>query len=188
MKQKLMAMAVITIFFGTNLSAQEDLTPAEQAYKDSIANLNEVNEAIAQSQEVYNQGIQKFSAKNYQGALRDFSKSVSIDPNFTAAYYNKGVCENELSKYKEAASTLSALLRKDPSYSKAYFQRGRAYQGLNDYLNSEKDYLESIKIDPENPKAHYNFGTLKFLQQDYEGALKSFSKTIEALFFEVFSN
>src|SRR5690606_5950466 len=106
-----------------------ELTPREQAYRDSITALNETNAAIAQSQEAYNNGISFFEKKQYSEAIKEFAKSVSADPNFTAAYYNKAVAENEAGKYDDAVKTLNALIEKDPGYTKAYFQRGRAYQG-----------------------------------------------------------
>ena len=124
-------------------NAQEELTPQEKAYRDSITALNIQNDAIAKSQESYNKGIEFFNAKNYTSAIQEFAKSVQFDANFTAAYYNKGVAENEAEKYSDAIKSLTTLIEKSPSYSKAFFQRGRAYQGLNDYLKSEKDYEKS---------------------------------------------
>ncbi|MBL4862732.1 MAG: hypothetical protein JKY09_06925, partial [Crocinitomicaceae bacterium] len=50
-------------------SQVEELTPEEQAYKDSITALNLENEAITNSQEAYNNGIQLFGDKNYGGAI-----------------------------------------------------------------------------------------------------------------------
>ena len=73
----------------------ETLTPKEQAYKDSIAKLNQQNAAVAASQEAYNRGVTQFSGKNYAAAIAEFQKSINSDPNFTAAYYNKGLTEKE---------------------------------------------------------------------------------------------
>ena len=84
------------LFLSFGSLAQEELTPEEQAYRDSITALNLENEAIANSQTAYNKGIEQFQSKNYKSAIAEFKKSIKFDPNFTAAYYNKGVAENEL--------------------------------------------------------------------------------------------
>ena len=84
------------------LSQVDELTPEEQAYRDSITALNLENAAIANSQEAYNKGIQLFAEKKYPAAIEQFRKSIQFDPNFTAAYYNKGVAENEAERYEAA--------------------------------------------------------------------------------------
>ena len=92
----------LLLFLGLSsftFSQVEELTPEEQAYRDSITALNIENAAIANSQEAYNNGIKLFSDKKFEASIEQFKKSVGFDPNFTAAYYNKGVAENEIGKY-----------------------------------------------------------------------------------------
>src|SRR5690554_2520919 len=144
MKQKLILFSFYIFLTGGITFAQEQLTEKEQAYRDSIAALNEENAAIAASQEAYNKGIELFNKKDYRKAIEAFKTSIASDPNFTAAYYNKGVAENEADLFSEAAQTLSELIEKDPAYSKAYFQRARAFQGTGEYTKAELDYKKSI--------------------------------------------
>ena len=165
---KMMITLLCLVVNSYAFSQPGDLTPEGQAYKDSITALNLENEAVANSQEAYNKGIELFSSKKFAAAIQEFNKSIEFDPNFTAAYYNKGIAENESEKYNDATKTFTQLIVLKPTYSKAFFQRGRSYQGLNDYLNAEKDYETSIKLDNENPKDYYNYGTLRFLQNDFD--------------------
>ena len=114
----------LLLFLGLSsftFSQVEELTPEEQAYRDSITALNIENAAIANSQEAYNNGIKLFSDKKFEASIEQFKKSVGFDPNFTAAYYNKGVAENEIGKYADASKTLDKLIELKPAYSKAYF-------------------------------------------------------------------
>lgn len=172
---KIKTLSLVFILLGSTLSYGqiEDLTPEEQAYKDSIAALNQENATVVKSQEAYNKGIELFTAKKFKESIQSFEQSIKFDPNFTAAIYNKGVAENELNLFKKAVSSFDQLIKSKPNYSKAFFQRGRAYQGLNDYLNAENDYEKSIQLDASNPKAYYNYGTLRFLQADYDGGITS---------------
>ena len=147
------------LLMGTSLLSfgqVDELTPEEQAYSDSITALNLENETIANSQEAYNKGIELFSAKKFDQAIKEFGISVKLDPNFTAAYYNKGVAENEVSSFSNAVKTLNKLIELKPNYSKAFFQRGRSFQGLNEYVKAENDYDASLKLDSKNAKAYYN--------------------------------
>ena len=66
MKKKYLLLIKLCLAFGINTFAQlEELTPVEQAYRDSIKALNLQNEAVAQSQEAYNRGIKLFSEKSF---------------------------------------------------------------------------------------------------------------------------
>ena len=54
-------------------SQEEDLTLEEIQYRDSIANLNEVNAEIQKSQEDFNIGIGLIKSKKYIEAIRKFT-------------------------------------------------------------------------------------------------------------------
>ena len=132
-------LMILFLSIGTLSFAQVDeLTPEEQAYRDSITALNLENEAIANSQEAYNRGIQLFSEKKFTKAIEEFRKSIEFDPNFTAAYYNKGVAENEVERFEVATKTLTRLIELKPGYSKAYFQRGPILPGIEQLFESRK--------------------------------------------------
>ncbi|MBK9191215.1 MAG: tetratricopeptide repeat protein [Crocinitomicaceae bacterium] len=160
MKKVLLTLSIAS--FGFISYSQDDLTPDEIKYRDSIAALNQSNAALVTSQNAYNAGIEAFKAGNYTGAISKFSESIAADPNFTPAYYNKIIAENKAEKYNDAIKTCDQLISMKPGYSKAYFQRGRAYQGLNNYLQAEKDYQKSIELDPKNPKSVLQFWNASF--------------------------
>ena len=39
----------------------------------------------------FNQGVEKYEAGNYQGAINDFTKALEINPQNADAYYNRGI-------------------------------------------------------------------------------------------------
>ena len=58
--------------------------------------------ATMQAQELYNAGIEKFNAKNLQGAMSDFNQAIVLLPNFDKAYFNRGSIKYQLGDFKEA--------------------------------------------------------------------------------------
>ncbi len=50
----------------------------------------------------YYRGLTKFDLKDYDGAVSDFKKTVSLDRNFTDAYYNLAEALEKTDKQKEA--------------------------------------------------------------------------------------
>ena len=39
----------------------------------------------------FNQGVEKYEAGNYQGAINDFTKVIEINPQYANAYLNRGI-------------------------------------------------------------------------------------------------
>ncbi len=48
------------------------------------------------------QGNAKFKAKDYEGAIKDFTKTIEINPKNGQAYINRAECEFLLNQKKEA--------------------------------------------------------------------------------------
>jgi tetratricopeptide (TPR) repeat protein len=47
-------------------------------------------------------GVAKYNAKDYKGAIEDFTKTIEINPKNGTAYFNRGNCKYLLNE-KEAA-------------------------------------------------------------------------------------
>jgi len=43
------------------------------------------------AEEYVNSGNQKDDAKDYNGAISDYTKAIELDPNDAGAYYNRGI-------------------------------------------------------------------------------------------------
>ena len=51
------------------------------------------------SDEYYKMGYEKDFAKDYSGAISDFTKSLELDPNSWAAYYGRGLSKYRIKDY-----------------------------------------------------------------------------------------
>ncbi|MBK8927359.1 MAG: hypothetical protein IPM74_16005 [Crocinitomicaceae bacterium] len=70
MKKLVLTLSIAS--FGIISFSQDDLTPDEIKYRDSIAALNQSNAALVTSQNAYNAGIEAFKAGNYTGQFQNF--------------------------------------------------------------------------------------------------------------------
>ena len=43
------------------------------------------------AKEYFNSGYDKAEAKDYYGAISDYTKAIELDPNYANAYYNRGL-------------------------------------------------------------------------------------------------
>ena len=54
------------------------------------------------AEEYFDSGYDKAEAKDYNGAIADFTKAIEINPNYAIAYYNRGFLKNDLKDYNGA--------------------------------------------------------------------------------------
>ena len=64
------------------------LTIFAQAQDVSVGDENALN--VAKAEELYNNGITKFNAKDLQGAILDFDSALVLVPSFEKALFNRG--------------------------------------------------------------------------------------------------
>jgi len=135
MKKTCLILSIVLVSFG--LSAQ---TSAEAYY--GIANLVE-------------EGNKKLSAKDYYGAVSDFSKAAELipylnDPNSIAdkIYTNRALAKRAIGDYKNAIVDLDKALEFYGSDTniKNYLLRGEAKLVLQDYSSALSDFSKIIKI------------------------------------------
>ena len=140
--------------------------------------------SISFSQNYIDEGTQKFSAGDYEGALLVFNEMIEKFPEDPQGYTGKGgtlINLNRLPEALEATNKAIELSTKDPNPI-AYKNHAIILFRLNESPESLKEALESINKSIElNPDADtYNLrGVLKQNIGDSAGALPDFSKAIE---------
>ena len=72
----------------------------------------------------FGQGVEKYDAGNYQGAIADFAKVIEIDPQSPNAYYNRGNAKKDLGDYQGAIVDYDMAIEINPQYGNAYNNRG----------------------------------------------------------------
>lgn len=122
-------------------------------------------------------GLAKFNRKDYQGAIADYNRALSIDPNYASAYNNRGLAKRLMGASDSAIEDYKYALKIDPDNANAYNNLGNVLIGTNDseaigYLN------RAIKIKPNDSNAYANRGMARFNLQDYVGAIADYDRSI----------
>jgi putative GTP pyrophosphokinase len=94
-------------------------------------------------------GMAFFAMSRYEDAVRDFSKSLELDPkSYKAAYYRAVVHQVE-KDYTKAADDFSFALSINPYQAWALYRRAQVYFHIGDYPAALADCENAISISPD---------------------------------------
>jgi len=126
-------------------------------------------------------GKSKASAKDFRGAIIDFSRSIELDPKSIEGYLERGKAKkmfNDLGGSEKDLAIARRLFDDLDSGLKANDDANTAYEN-GDYKNAIKFYNKALSLVPSGTSIYYYRGFSKQYLGDYKGALEDFNKSIE---------
>ncbi|MFQ4141201.1 tetratricopeptide repeat protein [Chlorogloeopsis sp. ULAP02] len=126
----------------------------------------------------YLKGNEKYSQKDYKGAIADYTEAIRLNPNYIAAYYNRGLVRSALGDKQGAIADYNSALKINPNDAKAYLNRGVAYYALGNLQLAIADSNSALKINPKLWIAISNISFIKYDQGDVEVAIKQWQAAL----------
>ena len=121
------------------------------------------------AEEFFSSGILKCNYQNFQGAIIDFTKSLSIDPTRAETFYNRGIAKSKLEDYDGAIEDYSKAIELDPKYWQ-FYNRGFAKIKVNNYNGAIADFTKAIELKPDDDESYMNRGLINIeLGQNVSG-------------------
>lgn len=124
-------------------------------------------------------GIEKHNSKDFEGAIKEYSKAIKVDKNLKYGYYNRGVCELGLKDYKSAKKDFDKTIELDPVFTKAFYSRASVYVSQEKYLEALPDLDKTIELDLRFPNALTLRGQIRAQTGNKNGACEDFNKSKE---------
>ena len=94
----------------------------------------------------YNKAIKLHNAGDLQGALKYYSKSIEIDPNFSSPYINRGIVKKNLGDLLGAMDDYNQAINIKPNHANTYNNRAILKFNLKDEKGACDDYKKAIKL------------------------------------------
>lgn len=110
--------------------------------------------------EYYNKGIAASKEENFEEAISNYKKAVTVDPEFAFAYDNMGICYRRLNKYEEAIKAYEKSLKIDPNGSMPLQNIAVAYIYKKEYKKAVKAYEKLGELQPDNPEVFFGIGSV----------------------------
>jgi putative GTP pyrophosphokinase len=93
-------------------------------------------------------GMANFAQSYYEDAVKDFSRSLELDPQSYKAAYYRGVVRAVEQQYAAAIDDFTLALKINPYQNFCFYRRGQAYYHLGDYPQALADCEAALVLDP----------------------------------------
>ncbi len=146
----------------------------------TLRNEDDSNKTVRDYEYFFNRAQDKFEVANYEGAILDYNKALTLSPTEICLVYSmRGNAKRNLCDFDGAISDQNKALDYDPLYADAYFNRSSAKFKMGDFAGAIDDYSQVIKINPKDSDAFFNRAKVKKEIGDLQGACKDWRKAID---------
>ena len=118
---------------------------------------------------LYKSAEKKIQSKNFTGAIKDYTKAISFQPDSIEIFYTKrGLTYYHIKNYDAAINDFSTAIIKNNKYAEAYLYRGKINIELGKKLSfGINDLNDAVKLSPNNAKLYHEVGKIKFRNYEY---------------------
>jgi len=126
----------------------------------------------------YNRGVVFYRMRQFDKAITDFDKAISLRPSYYKAYNNRGLVLAQMGHYDLAIENYNIVIDLRPLDDTAYYNRGLALNRIGEVDRAKADFDRSIQLNPLNHKAYIGLGIVHGEKGLYSEAINDFNKAI----------
>ena len=96
------------------------------------------------AREAQKRGAELHLKRDFQGALAEFDRAVTLAPDSNLAWYNRGLVHRDLGNCRSAVADFDRALALQAEFFNALYQRANCLQQLGEYAKAVDDYSRAI--------------------------------------------
>lgn len=127
-----------------------------------------------------NRGLAYSNKANYDQAIQDFDRALSLKPDTVEALNNRGLAYEQKGDFDRAMQDYDEAIRLQPGYASAFNNRGLLYaERKGDHNRAIKDFDQAIRLRPDFAEALSNRAHSYYATGDYDHALEDYAHAIK---------
>ena len=130
-------------------------------------------------EELYNLGLEKARQGDLAGAIKEFSRALKVNPQFSDAYYKRAVTRFDFGDLQGAIEDYKEVLQMHPDHINAYCGRGLTNLALGNMEAAIEDATQATRINPKQAQAYSLRGTACQRLGNVQAAIANFKKAAE---------
>jgi len=115
-------------------------------------------------------GNDAFAKKEYEEAIKHFTKAIELNPNDHVFYSNRSASYASLGKFEEALEDAKKCVSIKPDWAKGYTRKGLAEYYLGLYDEAEATYKKGLELEPNNAQMLEGLQKAQEAKQESAGA------------------
>lgn len=130
----------------------------------------------------YSRGVSRFEEEDFEGALKDFSKGIKVEPKNLYLYTTRAhlyfrLDENDADG--NAMKDVNYSIQLDASNADAYHLRGKILHNQGKYKEALKDLIEAIRLEHDSYDQYLSLAETYGKMDNSEGSISNYQKYIE---------
>jgi len=121
-------------------------------------------------------GKSKLNKQDYQGAIADFDKALSLNLNDAKAYLGRGSARYAQGDKQGAIADFNKALSLNPNDADVYLGRGIIRYEQGDKQGALADFNKALSLNPNGADIYLGRGVVRYEQGDKQGALADFQQ------------
>ncbi len=125
-------------------------------------------------------GNSMFNESRYLEAIKEYTKSIELDPNLESAYIKRGDSYSvHLRRYDEGIKDYTKAIQINPNSDIAYSGRALNYVNLENYDLAQKNSEKALQLNPNNVVAHFAMGKAHYGRGEYQQSIDKYDEALE---------
>lgn len=129
-------------------------------------------------------GIAKYNLGDLRGSMKDFDRSIRLNPVFTNGYHYRAIVKSRFGEYEDALDDFQTAIELRPGNTGLYFSRGVTYFLSQRFDEAVDDFDKYLRYEKNDPSAYLNRGACFLFLENYDRALEDYNKAIRIDRFE----
>ncbi|MCX5709631.1 MAG: tetratricopeptide repeat protein [Candidatus Omnitrophica bacterium] len=132
---------------------------------------------IEQAREGRLTGDSFFMEGKYDEAIREYDRSIGMNPNDAIAFNNRGVAYNNKFDQATAIANFDKAIKLDPGLAETHYNRADALAYLGKNEEAKAGFTEAIKLDPGDSASYNGRAITNYLLHNYDDAWSDVAAT-----------
>ncbi len=169
---------IILIAKGTKDKGCMDLRKAKVLKNEKAKELYNSNACTEMSSAFITAGNTKMDAKDYAGALLDYTSAIQLNGDSIMPFIKRAECNVLLKKYDKALLDYNKALKIKPDTIQILYLRGLAYNAASNWKMAFEDFSAVVRKSPNYYDAYIQRGTACEGMENFRSAMYDYSEAI----------